>query len=600
MKKLTSVFLALLLAAGVLAAVPISANGENTAQSATQLSLKYYYTRSVADQSEEFWFSFTPAVSGFYEFYSNSDTLDPYCELLNTDFESLTRADDDYGLDFYINYWLNAGEQYYFLVIFLDNRSGEIRFDLDLVHEHVLKNWTVSTPSTCVVKGIEGAVCSLCELAFTRDTALKSHTWTKWKTTLAATVSAAGKQERSCTVCNKKETQTIPKVIPSSYTVTFDANGGKIDGKKIQTKSVKRNAKITAPKALPTRKDYRFKGWYTKKSGGTKLGNATAVKNVTYYAQWESLAVKKVSFSQASSASSFALKIGGSRQLSAKIQLKGGKGFNLSDKKSYTYAGKKFTIKWESSKPDIISVKNGKITAKKAGSATITATVGGKKTTLKVTAADKVNSYSFKWIATDGQTRTAKGVYPMSASVVKKNRAVKRKWDDYKTGFSRYLTKSACKEVNFFVKDVSGRLRKQGYSEEDILLWFVAFVQNFDYQSDKKTKGVKEYPRFPYEQMYDKKGDCEDTAILLIAILRQLGYNTVMIEFSDHVMVGVAMKNEKVLKALEKRYRYVVNYYRLDGKKYHVIETTAIAPIGYLPSEYWGVSARLHSFKAFK
>ena len=39
------------------------------------------------------------------------------------------------------------------------------------------------------------------------------------------------------------------------------------------------------PKA--TRKGYRLKGWYTKKSGGSKVKTTTKiVKNVTYYAQW--------------------------------------------------------------------------------------------------------------------------------------------------------------------------------------------------------------------------------------------------------------------------------------------------------------------------
>lgn len=47
--------------------------------------------------------------------------------------------------------------------------------------------------------------------------------------------------------------------------------------------------------------------------------------------------------------------------------------------------GTKQTVKWKSSKKSVATVKNGKITAKKAGTANITATVLGKKFTCKVT-----------------------------------------------------------------------------------------------------------------------------------------------------------------------------------------------------------------------
>ncbi|MDR2162734.1 MAG: InlB B-repeat-containing protein [Clostridiales Family XIII bacterium] len=39
----------------------------------------------------------------------------------------------------------------------------------------------------------------------------------------------------------------------------------------------------------PTKKNYKFKGWYTKKKGGKKVTTATVTKNVTYYAHWARL-----------------------------------------------------------------------------------------------------------------------------------------------------------------------------------------------------------------------------------------------------------------------------------------------------------------------
>ena len=65
--------------------------------------------------------------------------------------------------------------------------------------------------------------------------------------------------------------------------VTFNANGGE-EGETMR--QVEKGKAIgTLPKA--TRKGYKLKGWYTKKSGGTKIKATTKIKkNVTYYAQW--------------------------------------------------------------------------------------------------------------------------------------------------------------------------------------------------------------------------------------------------------------------------------------------------------------------------
>jgi uncharacterized repeat protein (TIGR02543 family) len=73
-----------------------------------------------------------------------------------------------------------------------------------------------------------------------------------------------------------------------SYKATFNANKGKVSGKKKLVKSMKTNSKLGK---LPTskRNGYKFKGWYTKKSGGEKIKSSTKMpaKNVTYYAHWK-------------------------------------------------------------------------------------------------------------------------------------------------------------------------------------------------------------------------------------------------------------------------------------------------------------------------
>jgi uncharacterized repeat protein (TIGR02543 family) len=72
----------------------------------------------------------------------------------------------------------------------------------------------------------------------------------------------------------------------NKYKATFNANGS---GTSTYTKIITKNYKSkigTLPKILRT--GYTFNGWYTKKSGGTKINAARKVpaKNVTYYGHW--------------------------------------------------------------------------------------------------------------------------------------------------------------------------------------------------------------------------------------------------------------------------------------------------------------------------
>jgi uncharacterized repeat protein (TIGR02543 family) len=70
----------------------------------------------------------------------------------------------------------------------------------------------------------------------------------------------------------------------NQYKATFNANGGKTSKASIKKNY---NTKIgTLPVA--TRTQYKFLGWYTAKTGGTKIASSTKItKNVTYYAQWK-------------------------------------------------------------------------------------------------------------------------------------------------------------------------------------------------------------------------------------------------------------------------------------------------------------------------
>ena len=98
-------------------------------------------------------------------------------------------------------------------------------------------------------------------------------------TSSAASVSQNEKENTGMIIESQSKT--------ASCKVTWNANGGKIGAKKTIATTVKKGSKINKLAASPKRSKYTFKGWYTKKTGGTKITkNTKPSKSVTYYAQW--------------------------------------------------------------------------------------------------------------------------------------------------------------------------------------------------------------------------------------------------------------------------------------------------------------------------
>jgi len=74
----------------------------------------------------------------------------------------------------------------------------------------------------------------------------------------------------------------------ASLKITWNANGGKIGTKKNFVSTVKKGSTLNKLAASPKRSGYLFKGWYSKKTGGTKITkNTKPSKSVSYYAQWK-------------------------------------------------------------------------------------------------------------------------------------------------------------------------------------------------------------------------------------------------------------------------------------------------------------------------
>ena len=90
----------------------------------------------------------------------------------------------------------------------------------------------------------------------------------------------------------------------------------------------------------------------------------------------------------------------------------------------------------------------------------------------------------------------------------------------------------------------------------------IAFVQSLPYFRDDISTGYDEYPRYPIETLVDGGGDCEDTAILTAALLKEMHYDVVLLRLPKHMAVGVTCTNCEG------------TYYLHDNKKYFYLETT--------------------------
>lgn len=128
---------------------------------------------------------------------------------------------------------------------------------------------------------------------------------------------------------------------------------------------------------------------------------------------------------------------------------------------------------------------------------------------------------------------------------------------------------------------------KENYSDLDMVKNIIFFVQSLNYVDDKVGTGYDEYPKFPLETLVDEGGDCEDSAILLASLLRELDYGTVLIQFPDHMGVGV--KGEESIPG---------SYYEVGGVRYYYVETTSSGwEIGDLPDQMRDQPAKILSLQ---
>lgn len=100
-------------------------------------------------------------------------------------------------------------------------------------------------------------------------------------TTMVHATATDGSGQTSSCIVDVYAPATPTPTPDREYTVTFDSQGGS----HVSSQTVKEGTTISLP--TPTRDGYKFLGWYTEATGGSKVTSLTVTKNVTLYAHWE-------------------------------------------------------------------------------------------------------------------------------------------------------------------------------------------------------------------------------------------------------------------------------------------------------------------------
>ena len=186
----------------------------------------------------------------------------------------------------------------------------------------------------------------------------------------------------------KSPTTVFAYYVKNACTVTFDANGGTLDGDSSYVGEVGGTIGTFTPNGLPvpSKTNAKFLGWFTAKSGGQEVDLATVVSgNMTYYAHWENVSKKLTT-----------LKITSDKNVTMDL------GASFTPKYTYGPQDATFDIYWESSDPSVISVIGDDTFAQKsAGTVTLTVKdrISGLSDSMTVTLnapAIKVTSLNFQ------------------------------------------------------------------------------------------------------------------------------------------------------------------------------------------------------------
>lgn len=233
---------------------------------------------------------------------------------------------------------------------------------------HNWSGWKVDKEPTCVVQGSKSRTCSKCNATGTETIGIVGHSW-QTKVDQYPTCTEKGKRTKTCSVCKKTETEEIA-ARGHTYTTYTDNKDGKQHTK---TCDVCNNAIV---------ENHTF---------GTA---GTAIK-CTLCGAANPNATQSITLNQTTAT----ISVNGSVQLTATVYPTG------------------TAVTWSSNNPDVAYVNtNGLVTGRRAGTATITATIpGGAQASCVVTVQNTAgfylsdSSYTFSRIGDTRQLYTVPG-----------------------------------------------------------------------------------------------------------------------------------------------------------------------------------------------
>ena len=394
------------------------------------------------------YFKFVPDQTGTWKFSTPAGVADSEIIVYNSNKDRMNSVYADRKEAVSLDVKLQKGLTYYICCYSLDE---EITYTLSAECEskcnHKWDKVVVDKQPTCAAAGSQHIECSVCgeKQAATAIPATGKHSFGDYKVTKASTVLAAGVKTRTCKVCGKTETAAVAKLngtikvvsakVPlqvkksvalsklvtglttgdsinaaactSSKPAVAAIRGGKVVAKKAGTAVitvklasgtfakvtivVQKGAVATASISVPT--TLKLKAGEKKKLTPV-VKPVTSLNKVTYSSTNTKVAtVSKDGTVTAKKSGSATIKVkSGKKTVNVKVKvaknaptgmsgvpasktLKKSKSFTIKPK--LTPSGAEATIKYTSSNKRIVTVSSkGKVTAKKAGKATITVKAG--------------------------------------------------------------------------------------------------------------------------------------------------------------------------------------------------------------------------------
>ena len=115
------------------------------------------------------------------------------------------------------------------------------------------------------------------------------------------------------------------------------------------------------------------------------------------------------------------------------------------------------------------------------------------------------------------------------------------------------------------------QIRQQSANPDDQAKIAISLVQHIPYNWNALYSPSNDW-YYPYETLHNNKGVCADKSLLLAYLLNELGYDTVLFEFSQHMAVGIKTSSG----------------YDFYDTGYVFVETTRPTIPTYLPDTYYG------------